>query len=83
VAGRSPVGAPVIAALAFVVAPSYFSDPNLASYLQIAFGSAAVLATCFGGSFGDWVTARGASTRHRRESTPVRARALTRAGTGA
>jgi ABC-type branched-subunit amino acid transport system permease subunit len=83
VAGRSPVGAPVIAALAFVVAPSYFSNPNLASYLQIAFGSAAVLATCFGASFGDWVTARGASTRHRRESTPVRARSLARAGTGA
>jgi branched-subunit amino acid ABC-type transport system permease component len=75
IAGRSTLAAPVLAALLFVVAPSYVSDPNLNAYLQMAFGGAALVATCFGPGFGDWVAGQAITTRSRRAGSPVSDRA--------
>jgi branched-subunit amino acid ABC-type transport system permease component len=44
-AGRNPLRAPVAAALAMVVAPSFFSSPNMAQYLTMGFGLAALFAS--------------------------------------
>jgi ABC-type branched-subunit amino acid transport system permease subunit len=50
VAGRNPLGAPVAAALAMVVAPSFFSSPNMAQYLTIGFGLAALFTSVGSGA---------------------------------
>jgi branched-subunit amino acid ABC-type transport system permease component len=81
VSGRS-FAAPILAALLFVVAPSYVSDPDLNAYLQIAFGAAALLATTLGPAIGDHLAARAVKMGLRRHTSPVRRRHVAAAASG-
>jgi branched-subunit amino acid ABC-type transport system permease component len=73
-AGRHPLRAPIVAALAMVVAPSFFSSPNMAQYLTIGFGSAALFASVGSGALGRRLERRRPVDEARIRYSPVAAR---------
>lgn len=76
VSGRSLVVAPILAAVLFKVLPSYVTDPDLGSYLQIGFGLTAIGATTSSGSSAAWFARRARATEWRRRRSPVRERSM-------
>jgi branched-subunit amino acid ABC-type transport system permease component len=72
--GRNPVLAPILAAFALVVGPSYITSTHLAQYLMIGFGAAATLTSVFSGTLTAWVAAQQEASDQRLAHSPVRAR---------
>jgi ABC-type branched-subunit amino acid transport system permease subunit len=75
IAGRNTVASPVLAALALIVIPSYFTSPHLAQYLTLGFGGFALLASTFGGSLARAVRDGIPGAEYRALRSPVHARA--------
>ncbi len=73
-AGRNPLRAPVVAALAMVVVPSFFSSPNMAQYLTIGFGLAALFASVGSGALRRALELRHPVDEARIRYSPVAAR---------
>lgn len=82
IAGRSLVAAPIIAAIAYVIVPSYITNAHLSSYLQIAFGGSALAIACLGGSSGTVLSKLTSSSAWRVARSPVTARLQLRSEVG-
>ena len=83
ISGRSIVVGPVVAALLLAVAPSYSTDPNLAAYQALLFGTAAIVAAVGGPAFSDYVRRAGPAAQWRRRASPVAERSTGMALEGA
>jgi ABC-type branched-subunit amino acid transport system permease subunit len=75
IAGRNTVVSPVLAALALIVIPSYFTSPNVAQYLTLGFGGLALVVSTFGSSVARAVRDGIPRAEYRALRSPVRARA--------
>lgn len=72
--GRNPVISPVVASVVMIVAPSFAAAPDLAQYLTVGFGLAALLTAVYGDSFSRWLDARWELATMRVQRSPVSAR---------
>jgi ABC-type branched-subunit amino acid transport system permease subunit len=77
--GRSSVVAPVLAAMALIVGPSYLTDPNTTQYLTVGFGAVAIAACAFSDDLRRRVAANLPSARTRVVHSPVAERTRLRA----
>jgi branched-subunit amino acid ABC-type transport system permease component len=74
ISGRSALTAPVVAATALFLAPSYSHSPHLVQYTTIGFGSLAMLIVSFGPRIRAWVDSQSAASERRRAHSPVSSR---------
>ena len=74
IAGPSLVVAPVVAAIGYVIVPSYITNAHLSSYLQVVFGGSALAVACLSGSSGARLSKLASSSAWRRDLSPVTAR---------
>jgi branched-subunit amino acid ABC-type transport system permease component len=72
--GRNAFIAPLLAAGALVVGPSYISDPGISQYLTLGFGLTAIISAAFGDSIAKWIAVRGLTGAERTNRGPVQAR---------
>ena len=70
-AGRSDILSPVIAAVALIVLPSYFTSEAFANFLPVAFGLAALAVTVFGEDFRAWLSMSAPAVEARLAHSPV------------
>jgi len=70
-AGRSDILSPVIAAVALIVLPSYFTSEAFANFLPVAFGLSALAVTVFGEDFRAWLSMAAPAVEARMAHSPV------------
>lgn len=73
-AGRNSVVAPVVAAGALVVLPSYLNGADVDRWLTVGFGATALLVTLFGEPLLRWIADQQVPAARRRAASPIRSR---------